>query len=582
MKRPGILETTAIGLGMLLLLVSLASAVPGTINYQGLLEEDGVPVDGSRDVTFRIYDAGQGGSILWEEQQTVALVDGLFSVVLGSTDPIGPSVFDGGRRWLSVTVGDGSEILPRAELVSVGYAFHTASSDTASHALAADEAETAQQAETAQDAYQLGGAPASQYSRVGHTHDSWYYRQNQLNTSDGSDPNEGANRVHWDVLTGVPEGFADGEDDTGAGATDHGQLTGLLDNDHPQYALADSLRISDGSLPNIGRNMVHWNVLTGMPSGFLDGIDNVTTDASAIVTGTMAPERIQGKAVIDTDPRLLTTGQKSQLTDGGVTTLHGHDASQIATGTMAPERIAGIAIVTDNPRLLSLAEKNELTGGDTTSLHFHVETGDISSLTAGEGLEGGGETGDVTVSHAENATSLPFAHHTPPFLATAGLERFSTASASPTVVLSDSITVPAAGFLYVTFSATQKLDTLGIPTPPYVEIKRYFADYGIGLDQTSSMDYSVRSSVTETEVWFSGVFYVPSKAVGGSVALEVAPGQHEINLLTRVAYAIDPGARSRLEDISLTVVYFQYDSESLEAAMLLSGAGRAASGPSRR
>ena len=582
MKRPGVLKTVVVALGLLLLLASMASAVPQMINYQGLLEEDGVPVDGSRDVTFRIYDGSQGGSILWVEEQTVSFVDGVFSVLLGSTDPIPPSVFSGGPRWLSVTVGTGSEILPRAELVSVGYAFHTASSDTASHALTADEAATAEQAETAQDAYALGGAPASQYSRVGHTHDSWYYRQNLLNTSDGSDPNEGANRVHWDVLTGVPEGFADGVDDTGTGVTDHGQLTGLLDNDHPQYALADSLRVSDGSLPNLGRNMVHWNVLTGVPSGFLDGIDNVTTDASAIVTGTMSPQRIQGTAVVDNDSRLLTTGQKNQLTGGGVTTLHAHDASQILTGTMAPERIAGIAIVTDNPRLLSLAEKNELTGGGITSLHSHVETGDISSVTVGDGLDGGGETGDVTISHAEDAGSLPFAHHTPPFLTNTRLDRFSTASASPTIVLSDSITAPTAGFLYVTFSATQKLDTLGIPTPPYVETKRYFADYGIGLDQASTMDYRVRSSVTETNVWFSGVFYVPSKSVSGAVVLEVGAGQHEINLLTRVAYAIDSGARSRLEDVSLTAAYFQYDSQSLEAAMLMSGAGRAGSGPLER
>jgi hypothetical protein len=584
MKRPDIPRIAAVGLSMLLALASVLYAIPQTINYQGLLEEDGVLVDGSRDVTFRIYDGSQGGSVMWEEEQTVIFVDGVFSVLLGGTEPIPTSVFDGGRRWLSVSVDGGPEILPRAELVSVGYAFHAASADTASHALTADDAASAQEADVAQDAYELGGAPASQYSRVSHTHDSWYYRQNQLNTSDDSDPNVGANRVHWDILTGVPEGFADGEDNTGAGPTDHGQLTGLLDNDHPQYALGDSLRISDGTQPNTGRNMVHWNVLTGVPAGFVDGIDNVTTDASAIVTGTMSPQRIQGVAVVSEDPRLLTTGQKSQLTGGGVTTLHSHDASQIITGTMAPERIAGIAVVTDNPRLLSLTEKNELTGGGTTSLHSHVEIGDISSLTAGEGLAGGGQTGDVEVSHAADATSLPFAHHTPPFLTNTRLGGFATASSSPTVVISDSITVPAAGFLYVTFSATQKLDTLGIPTPPYVETKRYFADYGIGVDQASTMDYRVRSSVTETNVWFSGVFYVPSKSVTGSVVLEVGPGQHEVYFLTRVAYAIDSGARSRLEDISLTAVYFEYDTSSMEAVMLMSGsgAGRGRRGPSER
>jgi hypothetical protein len=40
-----------------------------------------------------------------------------------------------------------------------------------------------------------------------------------------------------------------------------------------------------------------------------------------------------------------------------------------------------------------------------------------------------------------------------------------------------------------------------------------------------------------------------------------------------VALAIDSGAKSVLEDISVTAVYFQYDSSSMESAILL-GLGR--------
>ena len=573
MKHSDVLKITLCGLGILLLLTTALHAIPQTINYQGLLEEDGSPVEGSRVVAFRIYDSSEGGSIVWEEEQTVTFTGGVFSVLLGSTNPISVSVFDGGRRWLSLSIDDGPEILPRGELVSIGYAFFSGRADSAEYAETADEAAEAQSADFATNAGLLDNLDSSQFAGASHTHDSRYYRQSLLNTSDGTPPNEGSRLVHWNILTGVPEGFADGVDDTGEGPTDHGQLTGLLDNDHPQYALADSLRISDGTPPNEGRKMVHWTVLNGVPAGFADGTDDVTTDAGDIVTGTMAPERIEGVAVVSDDNRLLTTGQKSQLTQGGVTTLHGHDASQIMTGTMSPERIAGVAVVGTDERLLTLAQKQELTGGDTTALHTHIETGDISAVTAGEGLTGGGLTDSVQIAHAADATSLPLAHHAPPVVTNERMVSFSTASTSPAVVVSDSLVVPDSGYIFVSFSATQKLDLTLTVDPPYFVTRRCIADYGVSVDQSSAMQYNVRSSMTETDFWLAGQ-YVPTKCVAGSAVFKVTtPGKHMVYLLTEVALAIDSGARSVLENVSLTAVFIEHDSSSLQAAMLLGSAG---------
>jgi hypothetical protein len=528
MMGKGRINVMLAGLGVLLLLAPVLYAVPGTINYQGLLKEDGVPVEGSRDVTFRIYDSSTGGSMLWEEEQSVTFTQGMFSVLLGSAEPIQASVFGGGRRWLSVSVDGGAEILPRGELASVGYAFSAETADTASRALKADEAESAQEAAEALDAYQLGGEPASQYSRVSHTHDSFYYRQSLLKTSDGTAPNVGSNFVHWDILAGVPAGFADGVDDTGApGATDHGQLTGLLDNDHPQYALLDSLKISDTTPPNTGRNIVHWNNLNGVPSGFVDGTDDATTDASDIVTGTMSPERIEGTAVTTTDSRLL-----------------------------------------------SVAQKNALTGGGTTTLHSHVETGDISSVTAGQGLSGGGTTGGVTVSHASDASSIPFAHHYPPFVAHADTSEFATTSTEPVVVRYLTIDAPDTGYVYVTFSLTQKLHLVREGIPPKWVPKRYFGRYGVSLDQSSSPDYSFVSSMLDSLVWLGvGDDYVPEHPLSGSTVLPVGRGTHDFYLLTELVFDVDGGAENLLENISLTAIYFQYDASSIESA-LLSGAGQ--------
>jgi hypothetical protein len=181
------------------------AAIPHRINYQGRLTDSttGEPLPGAHNMTFRIYDVATLGTHLWTENQAVeADTVGVVSVLLGSVTPI-DIAFDG-RLWLEVEVD--TEILePRRELVSVPYAFHAMDSDSLGGVHSSS--------------YSLG-VHSSSYSLVGHVHDDRYYTETELNTSDGSDPNTGSNFVHWDILNGVPAGFADGVDD-GGGADGH-------------------------------------------------------------------------------------------------------------------------------------------------------------------------------------------------------------------------------------------------------------------------------------------------------------------------------------------------------------------------
>ncbi len=116
----------AVGLGESILAPGEARAdVPGLINYQGkLFQPSGAPIpDGTYAVTFSIYDAAIGGTALWTESYSALPVKGsMFHALLGSVNPINPSVFSGGERYLGVKVGTDAELAPRQRIASVPYA----------------------------------------------------------------------------------------------------------------------------------------------------------------------------------------------------------------------------------------------------------------------------------------------------------------------------------------------------------------------------------------------------------------------------------------------------------------------------
>ena len=118
-----ILLLAFLSIGYLILVVSLYAAVPQRINYQGkLLDNLGAPVtDGSRNITFRIFNVSVGGAALWSETQSVSTQDGLFNVILGSVAAI--SLDFNQDYWLEVQVSGDGAMTPRHRLVSTPYSF---------------------------------------------------------------------------------------------------------------------------------------------------------------------------------------------------------------------------------------------------------------------------------------------------------------------------------------------------------------------------------------------------------------------------------------------------------------------------
>jgi len=112
----------SLALGLLAVLVS--GCLRPLLSYQGrLTDPSGNPVpEGTYDIAFRLYSPGVPNPILeWEEAQTVTVTNGLFNVVLGSVQPITPSIF-ADQLTLGVEVNGDGEMQPRMTLTGAPYA----------------------------------------------------------------------------------------------------------------------------------------------------------------------------------------------------------------------------------------------------------------------------------------------------------------------------------------------------------------------------------------------------------------------------------------------------------------------------
>lgn len=117
---------------------AFAGSVPQLLNYQGTLtNKDGSPVANgafNKKVTFRMYSSNTSGAVLWSETwgnaaatpptPSVIVTDGTFNAMLGYYSQIPQTFFATyPKTFLGVTVEGDSEMLPRQQLTSVGYAF---------------------------------------------------------------------------------------------------------------------------------------------------------------------------------------------------------------------------------------------------------------------------------------------------------------------------------------------------------------------------------------------------------------------------------------------------------------------------
>ena len=111
-----------------MLLLGGYAQVPECINYQGRLVDQNGLVNDVVQMVFRLYDAEDGGELLYAETQTVAVVDGLYSAHIGASNAVAgafSAALSAPPVYLELQV-DGQMFSPRDMLASVPYALHVA------------------------------------------------------------------------------------------------------------------------------------------------------------------------------------------------------------------------------------------------------------------------------------------------------------------------------------------------------------------------------------------------------------------------------------------------------------------------
>lgn len=109
-----------------------AQEVPYVLQYDGRLNVEGIPAEGTFEITFQLFAEPRNGQSIWTESHQIEIENGHFSVLLGNDTSLQPVVAGNhDALYLSMQVGDEEEMTPRLRMASTAFAFRSAVTDAA-------------------------------------------------------------------------------------------------------------------------------------------------------------------------------------------------------------------------------------------------------------------------------------------------------------------------------------------------------------------------------------------------------------------------------------------------------------------
>ncbi|MEI8135501.1 MAG: hypothetical protein WCH46_10600 [bacterium] len=105
--------------------------IPRTISYQGYVTDvSKKPLTGNHLIAFRLYDSPVEGTLLHSEKFNAPVVNGVFSLAIGSQEAISTALQFDRPYWIGVSIDGDQELSPRTSFTSVPYAIHAESAST--------------------------------------------------------------------------------------------------------------------------------------------------------------------------------------------------------------------------------------------------------------------------------------------------------------------------------------------------------------------------------------------------------------------------------------------------------------------
>lgn len=209
-------------------------------------------------------------------------------------------------------------------------------------------------------------------------------------------------------------------------------------------ASSNTRNITSGQMANSDHGDVSW-------TGGVATVDNVA--APNVAAGSLG-----GSVIASSNTRNITSGQMANSDHGdvswtsGVATVDNVAAANVASGVLGSTvRASSFPVTGAAPGLYTLANVTVTAQGLITSISSGTEVGDISAVTAGLGLAGGGTTGAITLELSPAATSYIQNTTSPQATST-----FNTSSGTANVFITSTFTARASsnGLMFAVQNAT--------------------------------------------------------------------------------------------------------------------------------